>query len=98
MGSKNIDVYRRRGRHGAWGIGHCNHDQCRFENAKIRTAYVLGHGNAQPSTFSHRLVESVRELSVAVELQPVIVIEPIHDRAYTVQNCALLLVELKIHN
>ena len=74
--AENVHVHAGRGGHGAARSRDGGHHKRRFGDAQPGATIFTRHGDAEPSSIRHRLVEFMRETALAVAFQPIIVTEP----------------------
>ena len=88
MQPENVDVDGRAGREGAGRMRDLLHHDRGLGDAEARAAIFLRHRNAEPAAIGDGLGEFEREGMGLVLLQPVIVVEPVADRADGVADFA----------
>ena len=98
MGPEQVDVDSRSGGERTARCRHRLHHQRGFGHPKPGAAQFFRHGDAQPATLGHRLVEVARESSVAVARQPVSVIETGADALYRVHQRGMVLIAVDCHD
>ncbi|MCY1374599.1 hypothetical protein D9M69_619490 [compost metagenome] len=97
MRAKQVDVQGRGGGVTTSTGGHrMHHDGC-FSHSQTGTTQGLRHGDTQPASLGHRLVEFLRKSRSFLTLAPILVAEIGADLAHTIIDVSMQLSQIEVH-